>query len=195
VTFPGVDGDTQSYAFLVYAYLDGLKGMGYYVHVPSPTAKSVVPIVDSYTNCTILLAHSDSVGEPPQNPQYSQLRYNASFVLLSDDYTLRPIQLTEDATGNVTYAQPGEPDFASLAVPNNFGVLIVTYKDAAAGQYGIVLMPWGLSSLSYTATFGGNPKGQEWVATDIRQVTIGGIAYQAKIALWSMQGVQGLTPI
>jgi hypothetical protein len=195
VTFPGVDGETQTYTFLIYAYLGGLKGMGYYVNVPSGSAKSVVPIVESYTNRTICLAHSDSVGAPPQNPQYSQLSYNATFVLLSEDYSLRPIQLTENATGNVTYNQPGQSDFASLAVPNNFGVLIVTYKNAAAGQYGIVLMPWGLSSLSYTATLGGNPEGQEWVATDIRQVTIGGIAYQAKIAVWSVQGVQGLTPL
>jgi hypothetical protein len=51
------------------------------------------------------------------------------------------------------------------------------------------MMPWGISSLAFPVTFGGNPVGQDWVATDIRQVIIGGIAYQAKLALWN-QGVQ-----
>jgi hypothetical protein len=36
--------------------------------------------------------------------------------------------------------------------------------------------------------FGGDPTGQEWVATDIRQVTVNGVAYQAKLALWSLGG-------
>ena len=52
-------------------------------------------------------------------------------------------------------------------------------------------MPWGLGSLAFPLTFGGNPAGQEWVTTDIRQVTIGGIAYQAKLELWNLQGYSG----
>jgi hypothetical protein len=38
--------------------------------------------------------------------------------------------------------------------------------------------------------FGGDSSKQEWVATDMRQVMINGIAYQAKLALWSYQGYQ-----
>jgi hypothetical protein len=79
-------------------------------------------------------------------------------------------------------------DYVSLTVPNNAGVLIVTYKDVT-GNYGIVLMPWGLGSLAFPLTFGRNPVGQEWVTTDIRQVILDGIAYQAQLSLWQLQGV------
>jgi hypothetical protein len=39
--------------------------------------------------------------------------------------------------------------------------------------------------------FGENPLGSainEWVATDVRQVIVNGIAYQAKLGLWSLEG-------
>jgi hypothetical protein len=51
-------------------------------------------------------------------------------------------------------------------------------------------MPWGISSLSFPVVFGGNPLVREWVATDMRQVTVNGVSYQAKLALWSQQGYQ-----
>jgi hypothetical protein len=49
-------------------------------------------------------------------------------------------------------------------------------------------MPWGIGTFGLTVVFGGNPRGQEWVATDMRQVVVNGIAYQAKLALWSLEG-------
>jgi hypothetical protein len=69
-------------------------------------------------------------------------------------------------------------------------MLIVTYKDTS-GNVGIVLMPWGLSSMAFPVTFGANPTGQEWVATDIRQTTIGGFAYGVTLALWNLKSNQG----
>jgi hypothetical protein len=71
---------------------------------------------------------------------------------------------------------------------DNPGILIITYKSATEG--GVVMMPWGVSSLAFPVVFGGNPSQQEWVATDMRQVTVGGIAYQAKIAVWNLEGYQ-----
>ena len=49
-------------------------------------------------------------------------------------------------------------------------------------------MPWGISAMAFPITFGDNPFDREWVATDIRQVIVGNIAYQAKLALWSLEG-------
>ncbi len=188
LSFPQVINETQSYALLVYSYLDGLKGMGYYVHDSQNFTKTVVPLIDSFQNQSILLAHGDSVGQPPQPPAYSQLSYNASFFILTEDYTLRQVQLDQQsAVGQLIYGSGSGQDYASITVPNNDGILIVTYK-GTAGQYGVVLMPWGLGSMAFPLTFGGNPAGQDWVTTDIRQVTIGGIAYQAKLALWNLQG-------
>ncbi len=181
--FAGVNSETDSYALLVYAYLNGLKGMGYYVHVPSTTTKSVVPLVDSFHDRNVLVAHSDAVGAG--GAQFcSELRYNASFFILTEEYTLRTVTLT-NANGSI--GGPTEPSYKSVTVPNNEGILLVTYKDNSE-NYGVVLMPWGLGSLAFPLTIGGNPAGQNWVTTDIRQVTVGGIAYQAKLQLWSLQG-------
>jgi hypothetical protein len=189
LNFSGIDGDSQSYALIVYSYLNGLKGMGYYVHVPTSFTKTVIPLIDSFQNRNILLAHGDSVGQPPENPSYSQLSYNASFVILTEDYTLRQVQLDQpNSVGKVVYGSGSEQDYASITIPNNDGILIVTYKSAES-QYGLVLMPWGLGSMAFPLTFGGKSLGQDWVTTDIRQVTIGNIAYQAKLELWNLQGV------
>jgi hypothetical protein len=52
-------------------------------------------------------------------------------------------------------------------------------------------MPWGLSSLGGSIIFGGQYANQNWVSTDIRQVTVNGVTYQTKLALWGNKGVIG----
>ncbi|MGQ9691264.1 MAG: hypothetical protein ACUVQY_08405, partial [Thermoproteota archaeon] len=69
------------------------------------------------------------------------------------------------------------------------GILIITYRKSAQ-ETGVVLMPWGISSMAFPVVFGGDPSSQEWVATDIRQVIVNGVAYQAKLALWSLEGYE-----
>jgi hypothetical protein len=64
---------------------------------------------------------------------------------------------------------------------------VITYRKSAT-EGGVILMPWGLSSLAFPVVFGDSPFGKEWVTTDIRQVTVNGVAYQAKLALWSLGG-------
>jgi|YelNatPaOPRAMG01_1025707.scaffolds.fasta_scaffold38847_3 hypothetical protein len=180
--FTGIDGESRSYALIVYTYLYGLKGAGYYVHVPA-SSPAVMPLVDSFQNRNITLAHSDTVGAQASSPA-SQLSYNASFAIVTEEYSLRQVIL-DQPTGIVGGS---EPSYSSVQVPDNSGILIVAYKNTASGQCGIVLMPWGLGSLAFPVTFGGNANGYDWVTTDIRQVTIDGIAYQAKLSLWSLQG-------
>ena len=190
VTFPEVNGNVESYALIVYAHLYGLKGMGYFVPPIEASAKTVVPMVDSFAEQRVLIAHSDSVGEPSQS--YSELTYNAWFAILTDEYLLRPVTLDPaTSTGKVTVGAGMLPDYAAVNVPDNDGILIVTYKESATGQVGIVLMPWGVGSMAFPVTLGTNPNGQEWVTTDLRQVTTGGFAYEAKLALWNLNGVQG----
>ena len=189
LSFVGIDGESQSYALIVYSYLNGLKGIGYYVHVPQSFTKSVIPLIDSFQNRSILIAHGDSVGEFTQPPSSSELSYNASFVILTEDYTLRPVDLNQASeVGEVVYGSGSGQEYASITVPDNNGILIVTYK-SNSNQYGLVLMPWGFGSTAFELTFGGSPAWQDWVTTDIRQVTIGVISYQAKLALWNDQGI------
>jgi hypothetical protein len=191
ISFPGVNGETRSYALVVYVHLYGLKGVGYYVHVDSSAAKTVVPLIDSFENQTMRLAHSDSVGPPPQNPIYTQLSYNATFAIVTEEYTLRQVILN-NAEGTIDYGPGSTQDYTKVAVPNNAGILIIAYK-TNVGQYGIVLAPWGLGSLGFPISFGGNAVGQDWVTTDLRQITIGGIAYQAKLDLWTFGGHAGIS--
>jgi hypothetical protein len=193
LSFSGIDGESQSYALIVYSHLNGLKGMGYYVHELPSFTKTIVPLIDSFQNRTIIIAHGDSVGQPPQAPTYSLLSYNASFVLLTEEYTLRQVALDQSsAVGKVFYDSSSGQNFSSVNLPNNDGILIVTYKGASAGQYGLVLVPWGLSSLGFPLTFGGNPIGQDWVTTDIRQVTVGGMSYRVRLELWNLEGYRGV---
>jgi hypothetical protein len=180
LTFPGVDGESESYALLVYVHLYGLRGMGYYVH--DELLDSVVPLVESFADGTINLVHSGTVGGPASS---SSLSYNVSYVVLTKDYTLCPVALNDpDAVGVVN----SESDFSSITLPFDVGILVLTYKDEV-DNYGIALAPWGLSALAYPVTFGGNPSGYDWVTTDFRQVTIGDVSYMAKLALWRLGGV------
>ncbi len=184
LSFP-INGENQVYALIVYTYLDGLKGIGYYLQNPQSSTKNVVPLIDSFQNRNVTLVHSDSVGQPSASPSYSLLSYNASFVILTEEYTLRQVALDQPSAFGSVYNSGSGQNFSSITLPDSDGILIVTCK-GTAGQYGLVLMSWGLGSLAFPLTFGGNPAGQEWVTTDLRQVTIGGIAYQAKLELWNL---------
>jgi hypothetical protein len=191
LTFSGIDGESYSYAFIAYVGLSGLKGAGYYTHVSEDLQEYVVPLVDSFEDRRVLIAHSWAVNEPPDKTSQSELKYNATFVILADDFTLREVPLDAvGRVGHVVYGQGTEKAYGNVTIPTyNPGILVVTYRKSAQ-EYGAVLMPWGLSAMAFPVTFGGDPSQQEWVATDMRQVTVGGIAYQAKIMLWSLEGYQ-----
>jgi hypothetical protein len=87
LVFSGIDGESQTYALIVYSYIGGLKGTGCYVHMPPSVTKSVVPLIDSFQNRNILLAHGDSVGQPA--PRHTRAKYTASFGILAEDYSPR----------------------------------------------------------------------------------------------------------
>jgi hypothetical protein len=174
----------QPYAFIAYVSMSGLVGMGYTVHTGE--GEYVVPFIDSFDDGKVLIAHSYAVDET--SLPNSAVFYNATFVLLTEDFTLRemPILLGK---GKVVYGQGTDKEFGNLTIPtHNPGILVVSYNSNNGN--GFVLMPWGLGSLAFPVTFGGDPTKQEWVATDMRHVTVGGIAYQAQIAVWSLEGYQ-----
>jgi hypothetical protein len=175
----------DAYCLIVYARHGGLVGVGYYERVDL-SERYVIPFVDSFEDGRVLLAHSYDVhlGEPPESAVF----YNATFVLLTEDFTLREMPITQEKT-QIVYGHGSDKTYENITIPtHNPGILVVTYT--SNNKDGVVLMPWGLSSLAFPVTFGGDPSQQEWVATDMRHVTVGGIAYQAKIALWSLEGYQ-----
>jgi hypothetical protein len=178
-----LDDETQNYAFVAYAHVGGLVGVGFHERV-SATDEYVVPMVEDMATQTVLLAHNYDLNA--SGPAGATLKYNATFVLLSEDYTLRELPLGNPGVPSLVGAitsGAGNP-YAELTLPySNSGILIVTYQKST-GEGGVVVMPWGISSLAFPVTFGGDPQDQEWVATDMRLVTINHVTYQAKLAVW-----------
>jgi hypothetical protein len=184
LVFSEVTDADLSYSLIAYAHLGGLVGVGYYERVSSEH-EYVIPFIDNLSEGRVLIAHSWDVHT--YDPPVAEVKYNASFVFLAEDYTLREMPL-ENSWGHVNYGD-GSP-YEVVNIPtDNPGILIITYKKSA-NEGGVVMMPWGISSLAFPVVFGGDPSQQEWVATDMRQVTVGGIAYQAKIAVWNLEGYQ-----
>jgi hypothetical protein len=136
----------------------------------------------------VLIAHSFDVHYfgPPE----AEVAYNATFVVLTEDFTLRemPLENGIGKVGKVNYGE-GKP-YGNITIPTyNPGILVITYRKSSV-EGGVVLMPWGLSAMAFPVTFGGNPLNVDWVANDIRQVTVDDIAYQAKLGMWSLEGYE-----
>ena len=181
LSFPSFDSTEESYVLIVYAHLSGMVGVGYHEHVQYDESY-VVPFISDFGTRTVLIAHSWDV-HGGDNP--AEISYNATFVLLTEDFTLREMPL-ENSTGKINYGE-GWP-YKSITIPTyNPGILAITYRKSAQ-ESGIVLMPWGISSMAFPVSFGDDPNGKEWVATDLRQVVVNSITYQAKLALWSLEG-------
>jgi hypothetical protein len=186
LTFPGFDANEESYVLIVYAHLSGLVGVGYHEHVRYDESY-VVPFITDFGTGRVLIAHSWDV-HGGDNP--AEIAYNATFMLLTEDFTLRemPLDNSSGKVGKINYGE-GQP-YNNVTIPTyNPGILVITYRKSAV-ESGVVLMPWGLSSMAFPMTFGPSDEGHEWVATDTRLVDVNGIAYQAKIALWSLEGYQ-----
>ena len=185
--FAEVKDDKVSYVFIAYAHLSGLIGVGYRERVTSDK-QHIIPFVDDFAERRVLIAHSYDVHY--FGPPVAELKYNATFVLLTEDFTLREMPL-DNSTGKVGKVVYGEGwPYGVVTIPTyNPGILVITYKKSAV-EGGVVLMPWGISSLAFPVVFGDDPSNSEWVATDLRQVIVNGIAYQAKLALWSLEGYQ-----
>jgi len=178
----------DSYAFIAYAHASGLVGIGYHQRSQGQQ-RYVLPLVDSFEDRRVLLVHSYDVQYfgPPESAVF----YNASFVFLTEDFTLRemPMENSTGKLGKIVYGQGTEKTYQNITIPTfNPGILIISYQ--SNNEYGVVLMPWGMSSMAFPVSFGSNPLEKEWVTTDIRQVIVSKIAYQARLALWSIEGYQ-----
>jgi hypothetical protein len=179
LSLPGFNGTQSSYAIIAYASSSGLVGEGDYENILYNN-NYPVPLIRDFSNGSLLFANSaDVYGGNGQT-----IAYNATFVVLDQDFNLREMPLS-NVTGSIS-----KGTYSNVIIPtNNTGILVVTYEKNATNS-GIVLMPWGVSSLSFPVVFGSSPLAQNWVTTDTRLVTVDGVAYQAKLALWSLQGYQ-----
>jgi hypothetical protein len=175
------DCSQSAYSVVVYASLGGLNGVGYRSR-QTITNNQIIPFVEDFENRSVILAHSRDVYTFPSPVA---LYFNATYLLLTQNFELRQIQLTQP-TGIVAYG-----NYTRVQIPlSDVGILLVAYQNQGGTQLGIAMMPWGVSALGFSVTFGGNPSNADWVATEIRQATVNGISYQVKLAVWSTKGRQ-----
>jgi hypothetical protein len=189
VNFTDVTDANQNYGFIAYAHLAGLVGTASYQRASSQD-QYVVPMINDVSQQKVLLAHNYDLNS--YSSLASTLKYNATFVVLTENFGLREMPLgSPDTTGTITSGS-GNP-YVNVTIPTYTpGILIVSYQQVDnPTKGGIALMPWGISSLSYPVTFGGDPQKQDWVATDIRQITVNHVAYQAKLSVWVYNSIQG----
>ena len=185
------DGASETYTIVVYAHLSGLKGLGHYSHRTFTKGAGVIPFVVDYEEGRIYLAHSWDVhdtGTPV--PNYF---YNATFFILTENFEFQEWPIA-NSTGQINYGGGGGQYYygeTTLPVAHP-GFLLVTYR--SGNDYGMSIMPWGIGTLAVSTFFGGNPAGNVWTASDLRQVTVDQLAYQAKIICWSLQGYQIWNP-
>lgn len=186
--FPTVNGQTYAYSVMVYASLGGLAGVGYRTH-QTIVNNEIVPFVEDFLNRKVLLAHSFDVHT--YGPPVSALHYNTTFLALTQNFELREIQMVNGSglcrSGTINYGE-GKPYFRVQIPIQTAGILLVAYR--WGNDFGIVMMPWGISTLGFSVTFGGDPTSADWVATELRQVTVNQVAYQVKLAVWSTKGYQ-----
>lgn len=186
VTFPNFSlNQNVTYAFVAYAYLDGITGVGYYEHSIVGNQR-IMPFLNPLSTKNVTLAHSDDV--PLDSTHADTLFYNSTFILESQNYAIQQTSIgSASSSGSVTSGTGNSPTSITMESYTS-GILVLAYN--SLGNNGVVMMPWGFGSLGFSMTFGGSPINQGWVATDIRQVQINGVSYQAKLSLWNAQGYQ-----
>jgi hypothetical protein len=180
IAFPS---SSPAFVFVAYAYLDGISGIGYCVSSPPVGSESIIPFVNPLSQLSVTLANSNDV--PTTSGSASTLFYNSSFIFESQNYAF---EQTPIGNGSVTSGQGNSPGSITMGGYTP-GIIAVAYKNA--DNSGVALLPWGLSSLGFSLTFGNSPINQSWIATDMRQVQINSVSYQVTLSLWSTQSYSG----
>jgi len=182
IEFPSIDDSSDAYSFVVYAHLGGLNGVGYYSHdVLGGYPQFIVPFIKNLEQGTIIIAHNWDVHN--FGPPVPNVFYNATFLVLTENFELRPVQIV-NSTGQVNYGA-GKPYNTTQVPASESGILFISYR--WGNKFGTIMVPWGISTLGVSVTFGDNPSDREWVATELRQVIVNGMSYQVKLAVWSLK--------
>ena len=112
------------------------------------------------------------------------MKFNATFYVLTSDFDLQPVAL--DAYDHLNW---GSNDYFVTQIPaSETGILVISYLKSAV-EMGSIMMPWGVGSLGVSTSFssGVDPSaGSDFVATELRQVTIEGVSYQVKVSAWKL---------
>jgi len=180
---PPLNGLEDTYSIIVYARLGGLVGVGYYSHGTIENDR-IIPFIENFEQGEILLVHNWDVHEFPGSP--SALHFNTTFFGLTNNFELTQFDITGETSGLIN-SGVSEQAYARLQInPSENGILFVSYR--TGNTFGIMMLPWGVSTLGVSASFGVDPTGYDFVATELRQVSIDDISYHVKVSTWSLSG-------
>jgi hypothetical protein len=180
IEFEDIDGEDDAYSFTVYVSLGGVTGVGYYKHNTMDDDQFVVPLIEDFDQGKIIFAHSWDILYPGQS---AEVKYNATFFILTSDFRLQQIQI-ENSTEHLNSGE-GKPYFITQVPDCEVGLLVISYMKSA-NTMGTIILPWGIGTLGVSTSFGGDPTGYSFVATELRQVSINDITYQMKVSTWSL---------
>jgi len=178
IEFP-IDADS-AYSFVVYVSLGGVNGVGYHISNSVDDNTFIVPLIDGYEHgkLNLILAHSGEFLHPGEE---ATANYNASFYTLTSDFQLQQCVIPNSA--GLVNSTAGS--YITTQIPaSETGLLVISYM--ANGELGSVIVPWGVGALGVSASFGGDPTGYDFVATELRQVNINDISYHVKVSAWKL---------
>jgi hypothetical protein len=176
--FPEADMD-DAWAFVAVAHEEGIISVG--VKTNSPAENFAVPLIESITNRTITLAHSkDLYGGPPP---YQKIYYNATFYLLTEDFTLQLMSM-EYSTGKVGTLVYGEGrPYGVVTIPTiSPGILVIATQTGV--ELGVSIMEWGVGSLGSSLVFGPTPPAGWPTQTTFDYGAVDRYGYKIKLIVW-----------
>ncbi|MCW4016346.1 MAG: hypothetical protein NWF06_08250 [Candidatus Bathyarchaeota archaeon] len=183
--YDGIDEVNDAYHFIVYVSLNGLTGVGYYSQDDlGDYPQFIVPLVSDYDDGTVIIAHSWGVHEYAETP-VPAVTFNATFFVLTSDFQLQQLELVNSST----LLNYGSKNYVTTTLPTSeVGILFISYE--WNNYVGSVVLPWGIGTLGISPYFSSSTgsAGYDFVATELRQVTIDGISYQVKVSVWSLSG-------
>lgn len=176
-----ISGTHESYLVLAYARVGGLTGFGS-CQSAADTHRFVIPLVESFEDRRVMLVRSCDLYDSPL-PKSLEIYYNATFMYIDENFGISACKLNPEAFGKLEKGNP----CANVTLPGYTpGILLITFD--CEGNRGFIMMPWGIGASAFPVVFGDDPSDEVWVATEIRNVFVGGIAYEAKLSLWSIKG-------
>ena len=181
IIFSEIDDVTPVYSFTVYVSLGGINGVGYYTSNTTPDDVFIIPLVEDYDDGKLILAHSWEILFPGQS---AEVKYNATYYVLTSDFQLQ--QFDMNCSGHLNSGE-GFPDVSTQIPTSEVGLLVISYMKSV-NEMGSIIVPWGIGALGVSASYGSGfgSSGYNFVATELRQVTIDDISYIVKVSAWKL---------
>ena len=174
LVFPTINADETLYIVLVKANLGGIQGVGYYTNSYSKNTP-ILPIVTRYGEGEVSLVHRKNI--TASYVYDGDVYYNLTFLNQVGEIGFRSVTLGS-ASGIINVSTPG---VVGLSVGNP-GILLVSSK--TTGGYELTTMPWGMTPLCLSMSYGADPINKKTVVKKSQLTTINGLSYNIELAFW-----------